>query len=113
MIKMRFMGGKARTLNSLTENQDVGFQIATGLLADILTWNGMHAFKYESAKTTYSRRNSSFKSAEGALLASRLNVPSVLISRAARRNAPHAASANPEPTEMRRTPRSAISASVR
>ena len=31
MIKIRFMGGKARTLNSLRENQDVGFQIATGL----------------------------------------------------------------------------------
>jgi hypothetical protein len=33
MIKMRFMDGKARTLNSLRKNQDGGFQIATGLSA--------------------------------------------------------------------------------
>jgi hypothetical protein len=31
MIKMRFMDGKAGTLNSLRENQYGGFQIATGL----------------------------------------------------------------------------------
>jgi hypothetical protein len=31
MIKMRFMDGKARNLNSLIKNQDAGFQIATGL----------------------------------------------------------------------------------
>src|SRR5206468_6837567 len=51
-------------------------------------------------------RNSSFRSAEGALLARRLNEPFVLMACAARRNAPHAANARPEPTEMRRTPRS-------
>jgi hypothetical protein len=33
MIKMRFMGGKARKLKSLAENQDGGVQIATGLSA--------------------------------------------------------------------------------
>jgi hypothetical protein len=33
MIKMRFMDGKARTLSGLKENQDGGFQIATGLSA--------------------------------------------------------------------------------
>ena len=52
-------------------------------------------------------RNNPFKSADEALSARRLNVPFVLMFLAARRNAPHAASARPEPTEMRRTPRSA------
>jgi hypothetical protein len=50
MIEMRFMDRKARTLNSLIENQDGGFQIATGLFGDILTWNGPHAFKYKTPK---------------------------------------------------------------
>ena len=52
-------------------------------------------------------RNSWFRSADAALSARRLNVPFVLMSCAARRNAPQAARARPEPTEMRRTPRSA------
>ena len=47
---------------------------------------------------SYVCRNSSFNSAEGALLARRLNVPFVLMSCAARRKAPQAASARPEPT---------------
>src|SRR5436189_1119201 len=51
-------------------------------------------------------RNSWFRSPDAALLARRLNVPFVLISCAARTNAPHAANARPEPTEIRRTPRS-------
>jgi hypothetical protein len=51
-------------------------------------------------------RNNSFRSADAAPLARRLNVPFVLMSLAARRKAPHAASASPEPTEMRRTLRS-------
>src|SRR5689334_1103434 len=51
--------------------------------------------------------NSLFKSAEGALSARGANVPLSLIARAARRNAPQAANARPDPTEIRRTPRSA------
>src|SRR5437660_9366815 len=62
----------------------------------------------KSGRSSYNFcRNNSFKSADEALLARRLNVPFVLMSLAPPRNAPHAARARPEPTEMRRTPRSA------
>src|SRR5215813_6685371 len=45
MIKMRFMDGKARKLNSLVRNQDAGVQIARGLFGDILTWHSLRTFK--------------------------------------------------------------------
>src|SRR5215510_862235 len=106
MIKMRFMDTKAGKLNSLINNQEGEFQIATGLLARYRHGTSFARSNHAGAEANYVCQNSSFKSAEGALLARRLNVPSVLISLAARRNAPHAARARPEPTEMRRTPRS-------
>ena len=46
-------------------------------------------------------------SAKGMAPASEPNVPVVAMPCAARANAPQATAANPEPTEMRRTPRSA------
>src|SRR5919201_4297506 len=62
--------------------------------------------RIESDRNYDFSRNNSFRSAEVALFAKRLNVPFALMSFAARRNTPHAANASPEPTEMRRTPRS-------
>src|SRR3954469_19285449 len=103
---MRFTARKARNLNSLIENQDDRFQIATALWPNT-DMERAACVQTQSFKASYPRRNNSFKSAEGALLARRLNVPFALISRDARRTPPHAASASPEPTEMRRTPTSA------
>src|SRR6266581_1894460 len=107
MIKMRFMNRKARNLDSLRENQDGGFQIATNLSTTYSHGTPFGRSNQGRVGASYVCRNSSFNSAEGALLAKRVNVPFALMSCAARMKAPQAASARPEPTEMRRTPRSA------